>query len=274
MKVRTGRPPCACIRAATVEESIPPESSAEGHVGDHLLGDDVPEQAVQSLDGVRIVPGEWVADPLLGDPPGRPVGARRGEGARGRSVDGQDHPRRELVEPLVDRVRCRNVIVAQEQGDGTAVELAAPAGVLPQSLELRPEQQRITHAAIIEGLLADTVADQMEQPLPPVPEGEGEHPHAPPDRLVEPPALDGRQQDLSVGLAAEGRHRPVGSELAPQRPEVVDLSIEGDYVAAAGRVHRLMAVSGEVDDRQAAEPEGDTRRRVGPGSSVVWAPRL
>ena len=60
-------------------------------------------------------------------------------------------------------------------------------------------------------------------------------------------------------------------ELAPQLRVVVYLAVEDDRVAAAGRMHRLMAKNGEVDNGEAAKPQSDAGRRVGPHTVVVGA---
>src|SRR5690349_8252576 len=53
-------------------------------------------------------------------------------------------------------------------------------------------------------------------------------------------------------------------EFGAQRFEVVNFAVEGDYVAAAGRMHRLGAHRREIDDREPTVAEGDAGVLVNP----------
>jgi hypothetical protein len=60
-------------------------------------------------------------------------------------------------------------------------------------------------------------------------------------------------------------------EFTAQFRMVVDLAVEDDHVAAAGRDHRLAALVGEVDDGQTAVTEVDARVHAAPEAGAVGA---
>ena len=65
------------------------------------------------------------------------------------------------------------------------------------------------------------------------------------------------------------KRQPARFELRAQLAIVVDLAVEDDRVAAIGAEHRLMAVLGDVDDREAAVAEGEPAVRRVPLARVV-----
>src|SRR5581483_11948157 len=73
-----------------------------------------------------------------------------------------------------------------------------------------------------------------------------------------------------VGVAAEALAFRL--ELVAQLPEVVDLAVEHDDVAAVGRMHRLVAGLREVDDGEPAEPQA--RLAFAPRRVLVRTPVL
>ena len=63
-----------------------------------------------------------------------------------------------------------------------------------QGLQLGSECEDLSHPAVVEGLLAETVTQEVELSLSPVPERRREHPFAGVERPIDPPALDRRDQ--------------------------------------------------------------------------------
>ena len=137
----------------------------------------------------------------------------------------------------------------------------------PQRLQLGSEEERRADPAVVERLLAHSIPHEVEPPLETVPQGEGEHPDQSLDGTLEPPVLDGRHERLRIRPPAE-RYTGV-LELGAQVTEVVDLPVKRDHVAAARRAHRLPALTRQVQDCQAAMPEGDAGLGIGPVAFVV-----
>ena len=97
---------------------------------------------------------------------GRPVGARRERGRRPDvGVDGQMLPGEQLGDPPVDGARGGNAVVPEVEGDGVAVDLGVEVGEPAEGLQLRGEGQAAADPAVVERLLAEAVADQMQLAL-------------------------------------------------------------------------------------------------------------
>ena len=58
-------------------------------------------------------------------------------------------------------------------------------------------------------------------------------------------------------------------QLLPQRFKIVDFPVEGDDVAAAGGMHRLMTHRRKIDDRETAMSERDSGVRIYPHTFVL-----
>ena len=101
-------------------------------------------------------------------------------------------------------------------------------------------------------LLAEAIARQEKALLDAVPDRE--RPHA-----VEAqhagfaPLLIGREDDFCVRFSAEDM--PQRLQFAADLDEVVDLAVESDPVATFAEAHRLLAVLGQVEDRQSPVSE-------------------
>src|SRR5690606_28254297 len=180
---------------------------------------------------------------------------RAGDGAHCDETSG-----RRLANALEDAVRRWYEIAAHEQRECVAIDLIRPGWMTPQRLELGPEQQRVPAHPEVQRLLAETIARQVEDAFLPVPQRESEHSTRALDSPVHAPAVDGGQQHLGVGAAAEQETAP--QELAPQLREVVDLAVVDDRVPATRRRHRLMSVRRQIDDRQSAMPQRDPGVRI------------
>ncbi len=82
-----------------------------------------------------------------------------------------------------------------------------------------------------------------------------------------PPADQRVQHHLGVGVGDETD--PIRRELGSKVSKVVDLAVEDQHEAAVGGDHRLVSRRGEVEHRQATEPE--RRMGVAPVTLVVGA---
>ena len=113
----------------------------------------------------------------------------------------------------------------------------------------------------------------MEQAFLSVPEDDSKHPNTTPDRIIEPPSLNGCEQNFSVGMTTERSQGRMSAKfkIASKGLEVVYFSVEGDYIAAAHRMHWLMAVYGQIHDGEAAKTQSDARLRVGPSTGIIRA---
>ncbi len=247
------------------------EEGAKRDVGDHLLGDGRFELLPEPVD--RLVRGQRkrVGDPGLGDPGARPIflDARIG----GPGLERQEAARRKLGDAAVDRERRRDVIVAKQQRQRLAVDVADEVRMLGQRLELGAEQERAAAAlpAVIERLLAEPVTGEGQCPLLPVPQGEGEHPGRALERAADAPGLEGREQRLRVRMAPPIVGLAGRAELLAQLRMIVDFAVEDDHVAATGRAHRLVAGGRQVEDREPVEGERRPAFGVGPRIRLVGA---
>ena len=240
------------------------KEGAERHVGDHLLADRSPEPALQRLNGRFLRSRERISQPLPDDLGHVPVGGHRLQAIR---PDAHDGRRLDLPDAGVDRMRCRDVVVAEIERQRVAVDRALPPRMGLETLQLRSEEKQLAHPAEVERLLADPVPDQVERPLGAVPQREGEHPGHRLHRRHQAPPLDGGQHHLGVRVTAPAG--PMGLLLLPELLPVVDLAIEHDDVPAAGRQHRLVAFGREVENRQPPVPQRDAGFSVEPAAGVI-----
>ena len=115
--------------------------------------------------------------------------------------------------------------MAEVARHGATIELGAETRQGRQGLQLGSECKDLAHPAVVERLLTEAVTHQVELPLSLVPEGDGEHSLAGLERSIDPPAFDGRHQDLGVGAASERCTRLL--QAMPDLEMVVDLSVVG-----------------------------------------------
>ncbi len=142
-----------------------------------------------------------------------------------------------------------------------------------QRLQLRSEEEIASGPAVVQRLLAKTVADELEKPFLPVPQSEGEHSDNPVQRRFQAPRRNGLDQGFGIGRAAPAAlgRMAGGLELRPQLRVIVDFSIVGDDKAAIARVHWLVAHFRQIDDRQPPVAKADARGHIEPDSAVVRA---
>ena len=182
-------------------------------------------------------------------------------------ADLQASARGELGDAAVDRPRCRHVPVTEIRSQRGPVDLSREPGRRPQRLQLRREHQRVAADPVVERLFTQRVAGEVQDTFLAVPQGKREHAVGPAQGLGRPEACGELEQHLGVGPTADDDTRAL--DVGPQRVMVVDLAVEHEHEAAVGRHHRLGAGRREVDDREAPEPERDTRFGFDPHSGVV-----
>ena len=244
------------------------QEGAERDVGHHLLRHRIAEQTLQRVDSFVGRAGKRLGSAGLDHLAQVPPAARRGLGRAG--AEGDPGSRQQLLHALMDRAGRRDRPEAQQQRERPAVDRRLEGRVGTQGPQLRAEQQGSALPAVVQRFLAQAVARQRQARGGAVPQREGEHAHRAHQRGLQPPGLDPGQQGLGVRGALPARAR--GLELAPPSPVVVELAVEGQHVPARRRDHGLVARRREVQDRQAAVRQGDTRRRVDPDPRIVRAP--
>src|SRR5215469_8313256 len=60
-------------------------------------------------------------------------------------------------------------------------------------------------------------------------------------------------------------------QFGPQLSEIIDFTVERNCILAVGRDHWLMSHWGQVDNCEAALPEGNAGFLAQPNSTVVWS---
>jgi hypothetical protein len=138
--------------------------------------------------------------------------------------------------------------VAHQQADRVPIDLTDPGRMDAQRLQFGPEQQRGAGHPVVHRLLTQAVPGQLKRALLPVPEGQRKHAVAALEGGLEPPADDGSQKDLRVGMPAPGAACVGLLKLATQCPVVVDFAVEHQHEASAGRQHRLMTFGAQIED--------------------------
>ena len=122
-----------------------------------------------------------------------------------------------------------------------------------ECLEFGAEEDGPAEPAVVEWLLAEPIAGEPQAPLAPIPQRDSEHAVQPCQRRDKAPARDGLDEDLAV--APPPPCLDAARELAPQSGVVVDFTVEGQGIAAAGREHGLMPGRGPVDDGETTKPQ-------------------
>ena len=245
------------------------QQRAQRHVGHPLRVHRSAQHLFQRVHGLGVAAGERVGHAGLGDLRQRPVGLRLHLALAGAQL--QPGARRQLGDALVDRIRRRDVVVAQQQDQRAAVHRRVERRVRAQGLELGAEQEGVALPAVVQRLLAGAVAGQGQGARAAVPQGQGEHAHAGLQGALDAPGGDAGQQGFGVGVAAPGRRLAGGLQFAPQIQVVVDLAVVGQQPAPVGRGHRLVPGRRQVDDGQAAVPQGDAGGAIHPGPAIVRA---
>ncbi len=250
------------------------QEHAHRHVSHHAQRHRLPQRPVQHVGGLGLAAGErrgQAGGHALARVPVRPLRLRgpvRGGAGRHRDrVQVQYAARHQLEGAFVDAVRRGDIVQPQQQGQRIAVDAVVERRMPPQRLQLGTEHQRVAGPAVVQRLLADAVAGQRQALLAAVPQGDGEHAVAAPQRGFQPPLHDRRQQHLGIGMAAEAV--AVRFQLGAQRGEVVDLAVVGQPVAAVAGGHRLMAQRRQVQDAQPPVRQRHAGGGIGPDAAVI-----
>ncbi len=182
-----------------------------------------------------------------------------------------------MLQAGLDAEGRRNAAEAEEGGEGSWIHSrSCSTGKGAQGRQLGAKgQHRLVGAgkpAPVEGFFCKAIGGELQPPLAPVPEGQGEHADAALQGGGQPPGLDGGQQGFGVGMAAPWLlEEACGVQLAAQGLAVVDLAVEGDHVAPRGAGHGLVAGEGEIEDRQPPAGQGQAGGRIAPQAGVIGA---
>ena len=145
-------------------------------------------------------------------------------------------------------MRVGNVVELQQPCDGITIDLTVKRRMWLERLQLRAKEQRaIRHPAIIQRLLAQTIAAQMQQLLIAIPHGKGEHAVETLRRRLHAPLAESGQHDLRVAVTTK---RMTGClKLGAQIAEVIHLAIENDDESSVARDHGLMSLRRQIKNR-------------------------
>jgi hypothetical protein len=133
---------------------------------------------------------------------------------------------------LPDRIRRRDVVVPEEEREGSPVHGAAPTWVSPHRLELGREHKCRLDPAEVQRLLADPITGEVQRALRTVPHRDREHPVKALERAPHAPRGDRRDHDLSIRATTPGGSPSARLQLAPDSFVVIDLTVEGEYPPA------------------------------------------
>ena len=205
--------------------------------------------------------------------PCRPVGLLHRRFVPG--AETQHRSRLDLECLTIDRVRRRYICVTHVERQGVAVDLRLPGRIGVQGLEFRGEAQASADMAVVERLLADAIARELQDPRRAIPHGKREHADRTPQRFDQPPVRSAASS-TSVSewprqrAAAASRDSPSAASISARSATVVvDLAVERNDIAAAGRCHRLVPCRGEVEDRQSPMREENASFLVRPDTFVI-----
>ena len=154
----------------------------------------------------------------------------------------------QLFHALEKGVLSRRILVGEIQLQLVGVQLLFELRMVQKALDLAAEQKcaGFRRNIIVQRLDAKMVAGAKQRPAVFVPQGKGEHPPQPGQKLPAP-LLVAVQQNL--GVATGGKGVSGGDQLLAQRLEVVDLAVEHNGQAVVLVEHRLPAAL-QVDDGQ------------------------
>ena len=227
------------------------EERSDLDVGDAMGLDALVHDLVQLVDVLleRLLDGRVIAIPVALD-----------VHLAGRDVDGKVMRRRQLVDALEEGLLSRRILQRHIRTQGLFVDRLVEVRVVEKTLDLGAKEHarctvaRIGHGIVVERLDAKDVAGAKELVLLLIPDDEGVHTA----KAVEhglAPLLVAVQEALGVGAAVE--LVALGLELGAKLLEVVNLAVKDDDDAAVLICHGLGAGLSQVEDRQAAEAEGD-----------------
>ena len=178
----------------------------------------------------------------------------------GRDVYGEVMRRRQLVDTLEEGLLGCRILQRHVRTQGLFVDRLVEVRVVQETLDFGAKEHtrravaRIGHGIVVERLDAKDIAGAKELVLLLVPDDEGVHT----TQAIEyglAPLFVAVQEALGVGAAVE--LIALGLELGTEFLEVVDLAVEDNDDATVLVGHGLSASLGQVEDRQAAEAQGN-----------------
>ena len=179
------------------------QERAERHVGLHLPRDGLAQDRVELADGLVGVALERLRTTVLDRLIERPVRPQARRVARMLELD--IRAGRQLANATIDRVRRGHARLAQVQAQCVTIDRAVEARIAAQRLQLGREHERVADPAIVERLLADPVARERQHPRFAIPQRDREHARRAPQRRLDTPRDDRRDQHLAVGVATPRR---------------------------------------------------------------------
>ena len=227
------------------------EERRDLNVGDAMGLDALVHDLIQLVDVLleRLLDGRVIAIPVALD-----------VHLAGRDVYGKVMRRRQLVDTLEEGLLGCRILQRHVRTQGLFVDRLVEVRVVQEALDFGAKEHarravaRIGHGIVVERLDAKDVAGAKKLVLLLVPDDEGVHAA----QAIEyglAPLLVAVQEALGVGSTVE--LIALGLELGAKLLEVVDLAVEDDNDAAVLIGHGLSAGLGQVEDRQAAEAQGN-----------------
>ena len=227
----------------------PAQKRAERHVGHEPAADGRREQLTHPR-GTLLEGQAQRLDPVLEGTreSGLPVGL---DAHVVGPVGDEDVAGRDAVDAVEERVGRRDVPERQVVGDRLLAKLARNVGMREHGLQLRAEDQPLAIAVVVEGLLAEAIADERQPPATLVEDRRSEHPLQTSGDLRGLAVLREVRDDLGIAFGRKGV--PARAQLVAQLAVVVDLAVERDadrpVLVGDWRVARE-----QVDDRQPRLP--------------------
>ena len=140
---------------------------------------------------------------------------------------------------------------------------ASNPGSRRRAFSSEAKARRAVHPAVVQGLLAEPVPDQVELAELAVPQGQGEHPLTGIERRSTAPTR--ATAATSTSVSEPPRKADPRRPAAPAEGDVVvDLAVVAEHPPAVGRDHGLAALGTQLDHRQSAVAEVHTRHRDRP----------
>ena len=221
------------------------EEHAERNVGDRLPPHRLIQQRIQALQ-------------RAGGRGGRGPGQRRRPEALhagATAIEGEQPGGGQLLDALPARQRARQVFELQQRiGRGRIGPGIAQRRVAPQRGDFRAEHQGAAGERVIERLLAEPVAREMQRAGGAAAPGEREHAVDAGQGFAHAVAAQQLEQHLGVGAVAQ--HHAGGAQLVGEGGETVDLAVE-DQRVAAGRIDPGLGTAGEIYHGQAGMGQRD-----------------
>jgi len=168
-----------------------------------------------------------------------------------------------LAEALAEPALAGEIFEGEEARHGAGIDQQVAAGGMGQhGPRLRAEDEAAPGVGIIERLLAEAVAGEMQALRLRLVEGEGEHAVDLLEGGRHAFALEQAEQHLGIGAVDE--IDAGGGQLGSERGKAVDLTVVEQGIARH-RIDPGLVAAGKIDDRQAQMAEGERARHMDAG---------